>query len=1036
MRSFTKKLAGAMALSMVVSSLAPAGAVFADNVAYVAMQNSKAVVEEITVGFGSTIDFRFEGAPKNWRDLGLFWISDNTDVATVDKNGVVVTKDVEGEATITVGFANDAWTASVKVNVVKAERNYNGPVYVAYQNTLSKVTAIHVMKDSKIDLCFQDAPKDWKELARNWESEDEAIATVDQNGIVTGIADGKTKVSFVIGEQVATVDVTVGNYVEPEVEVPVVEDEFVVDRELTGICYDNQYYLDANEFTVGDTADLGVYYVAKTVNGETLVEDYTDIYVDEFTWKSSDDAVVTVENGVLTAVGAGTATITATGVVVDGYEETVEATITVKEAEVDESYTITQATDKQIVLTFADADVAATVTKDTVKMVKVRATGTTSFPISKVEVKDNKVTLTTYAAFGDGDKYIVTVGEAEGTEFTATLGYVDDIAVSYKSYEDDTAMTDSDGKAYANAEDESSITVKLSAQIFANDVDVTSAAGYITDEKYVEYEIEGDYDTDEVEIDENELTFYKAGVEVVVKATYIYEDAEEKEQVVEVLVPIVSEVAPAYKVEGIVDWTLVTADQEKIDWTKTVKDVPAGEEVYFVALVEDSYGNVYVTNSKYATDDYKALTDSKFEEEGYSLSYESTDVAKMIVDGNELKTWDKVTAGILVSLYNSETEKKEDIYCAEVKVKDARALASVTVNKDSITLPTSGDYTGSKVEIKLADQYGADWTNETEVVISAKASVDNKSVSLDDVKVKVSGAKYEYAFDGAQLKGAFGKAVTVKFTVKAGSKADNFEVVLKNPNADKVTYGLEAASVSQTVKNDDTSAIKAGTIAFYEYQSKLKVGKEETKLIASDGALDYLLNKATNKDVAKGDKFLVVYKPDGKVYAEVATTNALGVYDNGDGTYQVIVARATKSEVVSNDSLKMAYAATGTYTAKVIEVTGFNSQGIAKTNQKAYVADFKVTNEDAAVKVAKQTKLESEYSDVKDVIVDAIAFTKGGSEWTLTTDNIIAVDAIESSDYVVIKSVTVKVPVGVDGGIKDTYYEVTVPVKMTVKYSK
>ena len=89
-----------------------------------------------------------------------------------------------------------------------------------------------------------------------------------------------------------------------------------------------------------------------------------------------------------------------------------------------------------------------------------------------------------------------------------------------------------------------------------------------------------------------------------------------------------------------------------------------------------------------------------------------------------------------------------------------------------------------------------------------------------------------------------------------------------------------------------------------------------------------------------------------------------------------------------------------------------------------------------AVKVAKQTKLESEYSDVKDVIVDAIAFTKGGSEWTLTTDNIIAVDAIESSDYVVIKSVTVKVPVGVDGGIKDTYYEVTVPVKMTVKYSK
>ena len=1034
MRSFIKKLAGTMAFTMAVSSVAPAGAVFADDLdAFIAMQGGDTMVSNITLAVGRTVDFRFVGAPANWAELDPTWSSSIPAVATVDGAGIVTAKKA-GVTTITIALSN-GWMATAKVVVEEIPNDPEAPVYLAFQNTLEQVTDAHVLLNTKdgVDFWFINAPAGWEKMNPTWKSADETVATVDGAGIVRGVADGATTITFSLNDEVvASVDIVVGDYVVEDV----LETSFIgayrapMTEEEEGYIYT----LENAEFTVGDEAEVLVYFEG-VLNGDEFVEQYND-----FAWVSSDEEVAKVEDGVLVAVGAGEATLTATGVVAGAWEKEVEATITVKEAVVDETYTIAQATDKQIVLTFADAEVAATVTKDTVKMAKVRATGATAFPIKEVAVKDDKVTITVYTAFADGDKFIVTVGEEEGTEFTATLGYVDDIVVSYKSYEDETAMTGGADKAYANAEDENSITVQLSAKIFANNVDVTSAAGYITDEKCVEYEIEGDYDTDEVEIDENVLTFYKAGVEVVVKATYTYEDAEEKEQVVEVLVPIVSEAAPVYKVEGIVDWTFVTASQDKIDWSKTVKDVPAGDEVYIVALIEDSYGNVYVTNSKFANDTYKAIEESKFDTEGYSVSFESTDVAKMIVDGTEVKTWDTATAGILVLLSNSETEKTEEIYCAEVKVKAARTLASVTVNKDSVTLPTDGSYTGSKVEIKLADQYGADWKADTEVTISTKASVDNKTVNLDDVKVTVSGGKYEYAFDGSELRDAFGKAVTVKFTVKAGSKSDNFEVVLKTPNASKVTYGLEASSISQTVAGDATSPIRSNTIAFYEYQSKLKFGKADTQLVASEGALKTLL-ESTKADVKEGDKFLVVYKPDGKVLAETATTNALGVYDNGDGTYQVVVARATKSSVVSNDSLKMDYAATGTYTAKVLVVTGFNSKGVAKFDQKSYTADFKVTNDNKAVVASKQAKLESEYTEIEDIVVDAVTFTLGGSTWKvgsawnqLSAANIIAVDAIESTDYVVIKSVTVKVPVA--EGVADTFYEVTVPVKMTVKYAK
>lgn len=112
-----------------------------------------------------------------------------------------------------------------------------------------------------------------------WKTKDRTVATVDNDGVVTGISAGNTTVYAVSGEQLAACEVVV---LEPEQEPEKEPDEVV------------QMTLDATELTmqVGDVKQL-------------------QVNVEGATWSSSDSQVATVEQGAVTAVGAGTATVTA-----------------------------------------------------------------------------------------------------------------------------------------------------------------------------------------------------------------------------------------------------------------------------------------------------------------------------------------------------------------------------------------------------------------------------------------------------------------------------------------------------------------------------------------------------------------------------------------------------------------------------------------------------------------------------------------------------------------------------------------------------
>ncbi len=140
---------------------------------------------ELTLTEGETGTLTATVKPDNADNRKVTWISDKTDVATVDGAGKV-TAVKAGEAVVTVTTEDGGKTATCKVTVKAKTVSVTGVEVNPWAVTLS------VRGTSKLSYTIR--PADATNQNVKWESESPSVATVDSEGNVQGVAAGTAKI--------------------------------------------------------------------------------------------------------------------------------------------------------------------------------------------------------------------------------------------------------------------------------------------------------------------------------------------------------------------------------------------------------------------------------------------------------------------------------------------------------------------------------------------------------------------------------------------------------------------------------------------------------------------------------------------------------------------------------------------------------------------------------------------------------------------------------------------------------------------------
>lgn len=223
---------------------------------------------ECTLVVGQTHSLDETVLPEDADDKTVTWESANESIATVS-NGEV-TAVAEGTATITVTTTVGGHTATCTVTVVPA-------VNVTGVTLDQKTLSLAVNENATLTPTI--TPNDATNPNVSWRSDHTDIATVTDDGIVTAVSTGSATITVTTEDGGFTAKCSV-----------------TATRAATGIKLDTRSLLVCEDDAQSLTATISP----------------SDATNQNVTWKSSNTNVVTVSKGVVKAVAAGTATITAT----------------------------------------------------------------------------------------------------------------------------------------------------------------------------------------------------------------------------------------------------------------------------------------------------------------------------------------------------------------------------------------------------------------------------------------------------------------------------------------------------------------------------------------------------------------------------------------------------------------------------------------------------------------------------------------------------------------------------------------------------
>lgn len=204
--------------------------------------------------------------------LTVEWTSSDESVATVDATGMVVAVSA-GEADITASVTDSEMSAVCKVTVKVAAKDITVPDNLDVKFNDGNETTVEATV----------SPADATDVKVSYASTDEAVATVDKDGKVQILQPGECDIVTTLTQEGKKV-------VEKKTHIKAF-------YEVEGITLDKTEGI----LTAGNTVTLNATVLPEEIADETIV-----------TWTSSDEKVATVdENGKVTAIAAGEATITA-----------------------------------------------------------------------------------------------------------------------------------------------------------------------------------------------------------------------------------------------------------------------------------------------------------------------------------------------------------------------------------------------------------------------------------------------------------------------------------------------------------------------------------------------------------------------------------------------------------------------------------------------------------------------------------------------------------------------------------------------------
>ena len=396
-----------------------------------------------TISKGNTLTLTATVNPNDSIDKTVTWTSSDPSVATVNSSGKI-TAIKKGTATITATTINGL-TANCEVTVRVPTTGI----------TISKTSTTLTVGESET-LTATVSPSDASNTSTEWTSSNNNIVTVN-NGYITGVSGGTATIT------VRTAD---GNFIATcEVTVDAINPSSIT--------------LNKTSATMEKGSNLALTATIEPTNASNKT----------ITWTSSNKSVATVDsNGVVNAIKAGTATITAT--TINGLTATCEITVRVSITGVLLNKTSTtiytgysetlvatispnNATNKNVIWTSSDPSVATVDSNGLVSAIKVGTTVITVTTVDGNKTASCNVTVSDVLATQITlDKTSSTIEKDEILDLVATItpDNVTNKTITWTSSNPSVATVNSSGRVEGIKAGVTTITAKTSNNLTATSI--------------------------------------------------------------------------------------------------------------------------------------------------------------------------------------------------------------------------------------------------------------------------------------------------------------------------------------------------------------------------------------------------------------------------------------------------------------------------------------------------------------------------------------------------------------------------------------